>query len=67
MRRKLVWIGEDRFQGWVCSECAWRFNPVGPPVGESLDEMMRNFELQRDQEFASHVCAEHPKAKGAKS
>jgi hypothetical protein len=23
--------------------------------------MMRNFELQRDKEFASHVCADHPK------
>jgi hypothetical protein len=23
--------------------------------------MMGNFELQRDQEFASHVCAEHPR------
>jgi hypothetical protein len=22
--------------------------------------MMRNFELQRDKEFASHVCAHHP-------
>jgi hypothetical protein len=21
---------------------------------------MRNFELQRDKEFASHVCAHHP-------
>jgi hypothetical protein len=21
---------------------------------------MRNFELQRDNEFASHICAEHP-------
>jgi hypothetical protein len=29
-------------------------------AGESLDEMMRNFELQRDKEFASHVCGDHP-------
>ena len=63
MRRKLVWIGEDLFLGSVCSECAWRFNSAVPLIGKSLDEMMRNFELQRDKEFASHVCAEHPKAK----
>jgi hypothetical protein len=23
--------------------------------------MVRNFELQRDNEFALHVCADHPK------
>jgi hypothetical protein len=23
--------------------------------------MMRNFESQRDKEFASHVCADHPR------
>jgi hypothetical protein len=28
--------------------------------------MMRNFELQRDREFSSHVCAEHPKSTPAK-
>ena len=27
----------------------------------SLDEVMNNFELQRDKEFASHVCADHTK------
>jgi hypothetical protein len=33
-------------------------------TGASFDEMMRNFELQRDKEFASHICADH--FKGAK-
>jgi hypothetical protein len=28
--------------------------------------MMRNFELQRDKEFSSHVCAEQPKSTPAK-
>jgi len=28
--------------------------------------MVRNFELQRDKEFASHVCADHPGTTGAK-
>jgi hypothetical protein len=39
------------------------FKPSAPPHGTTLDEMKQNFERQRDQEFASHVCAEHPPAK----
>ena len=61
--RKLVWIEHDRFRGWGCSECAWVFNPSGALTGKSLDEAKRNFELQRDKEFTSHVCADHPRAK----
>jgi hypothetical protein len=61
--RKLVWIEEDRYRGWSCSECARVFNPSGPPTGKSYCEMMRKFEAQRDKEFASHLCADHPRAK----
>ncbi len=64
MRRKLVWIEQQRFRGFGCSECGWRFQPSGPPDGGTFDEMMRNFELQRDREFTSHVCADHPKRHG---
>ena len=63
MRRKLVWIEQERFRGWGCSECAWVFNPSGIPTGKSLDEMKQNYEEQRDRDFAAHVCAEHPRAK----
>ena len=66
MKRKLVWIEEQRFQGWGCSECAWVFNPSGAPTGKSLDEMKENYERQRDRDFASHHCAEHPRAKNTK-
>ncbi len=59
-RRRLVWVKKQNFQGWACSECAWAFNPVGPLVGESIVEMMEHYEKQRDREFTSHVCAEHP-------
>ncbi|MFZ0938339.1 MAG: hypothetical protein WAN63_02850, partial [Candidatus Sulfotelmatobacter sp.] len=59
MSRKLVWIELKRFRGFGCSECGWQFKPSGAPEGESFDEMMRNFELQRDKEFKSHVCADH--------
>jgi hypothetical protein len=58
--RKLIWMEENRFQGWGCSECLWVFNPSGSP-GNSFAEMVRNVELQRDKEFTSHVCAEHPR------
>jgi hypothetical protein len=61
MRRKLVWVERQNFQGWACNECAWVFNALGPLVGQSIDEMKMNYEKQRDKEFASHVCAEHPR------
>jgi hypothetical protein len=62
MRRKLVWVERQNFQGWACTECAWVFNGLGPLVGQSIDEMKMNYEKQRDKEFASHVCVEHPRA-----
>jgi len=63
MRRELIWIEQQRFAGWGCSECAWVFNPSGIPTGNSLDEMKRNYEQRRDKDFAAHVCAEHHTAK----
>jgi len=62
MRRKLVWVERQDFQGWACTECAWAFNPLGPVVGTSIDEMKALYEQQRDKEFAVHVCAAHPRA-----
>ena len=61
MSRTLVWVDNEGFRGFGCSECGWRFLPSGSPASRSFDELMRNFELQRDKEFTSHVCAEHPK------
>jgi rubredoxin len=60
MPRELVWIDQPRFRGWGCSQCEWIFNPMDPPIGKTLDAMMRNFESRRDKEFASHVCARRP-------
>jgi hypothetical protein len=62
MRRKLLWIEEQHFWGWSCSECAWLFRPLGPLVGESIDDMKVHYEKQRDKEFASHICAEYRRA-----
>ena len=61
VRRKLIWAESRTFQGWACSECAWAYKPLGPLVGESIDEMKVHYERERDKEFASHVCAEHPR------
>jgi hypothetical protein len=55
--RKLLWVAKESFEGWGCSECAWLFKPSGKPVGESLDEMKQNFQMQLSEEFASHACA----------
>jgi hypothetical protein len=65
MIRKLVWIEQQRFRGFGCSDCGWQFTQSGPLPGTSFDDMMRNFELQRDKEFTLHVCAEHPRAKSS--
>jgi hypothetical protein len=62
--RKMIWVKSVNREGWACSECAWAFNPSGPPSGANLDEMKQNFESQREKEFASHVCAQHPRTKG---
>jgi hypothetical protein len=64
--RKLVWVETQSVEGWGCSECAWVFNPAGPAIGKSLDEMKRNFQMQLSEEFASHACAKRPLVKGAK-
>ena len=60
-RRMLVWVERQNFQGWACTECAWQFNPLGPLVGQTIEEMKMHYEQQRDKEFTSHVCAEHPR------
>jgi hypothetical protein len=65
--RRLVWLERQSFLGWGCSECDWAFNPSGPPMGESLSEMKRNFEMRLCDEFASHACAKHHRTKGPKS
>jgi rubredoxin len=61
--RTLNWFNSADTEAWVCSECAWVFKPLGPPVGKTLEEMKENFERQREKEFAAHVCAEHQKTK----
>jgi hypothetical protein len=61
MPREMTTIKREDFLSWGCSECGWLFEPKGPPVGENIEAMMDNFRSRRDREFASHVCAEHPR------
>jgi hypothetical protein len=61
MPRKLMWIATETFNGFGCSECGWRFKPLGPLVGSSIGEMKQKFEAQRDEEFKAHVCAKYSK------
>jgi hypothetical protein len=62
MPRTLTWISETRFHGPACSRCAWLFRPTGPPTGSSLTEMKENYMRSCNEEFAAHVCAEHPRS-----
>jgi rubredoxin len=57
----MVWVERERFHGWACSVCGWVFRGSGPLVGKSIDEMKERYEAERDKEFRSHVCAEHPR------
>jgi hypothetical protein len=59
--RKLVWVEIERFHGWACSSCEWEFKSSGPLIGNTLEEMKRNYERRRDEEFNAHVCAEQKK------
>ena len=54
----MVWIDVQNFKGFGCSACNWRFHASGALVGKSLDEMRRDYEVQREKEFAAHVCSE---------
>ena len=56
MPRQLVWIENPHFQGYGCSGCNWVFKTSGELVGETLEEMKRKYEAQRDKEFVAHVC-----------
>ena len=55
-----MWVETAQTEAWTCAACAWAFLPSGPPQGDTLEEMIQNYERQRDIEFISHACAQHP-------
>jgi hypothetical protein len=66
LMRQMMWIKTAGREGWGCSQCAWTIRPPDPLRGSSLDEMKQNYLNQREREFASHICAAHPRAKSAR-
>jgi rubredoxin len=60
---EMVWVERARFMGWACSECGWEFDPSHIPPGNTIAEIKQQYERERDEKFASHVCAAHPKGK----
>jgi len=56
MPRQLVWIENQHFQGYGCSQCNWVFRPSDELVANTLEEMKRKYEAQRDKEFVANVC-----------
>jgi hypothetical protein len=61
MPRKLVWIETQSFVGFGCSDCQWLCKTTGALIGNSLDQMKKSYEAERDKEFAAHACANFPK------
>jgi hypothetical protein len=66
MARELIWVATANFRGYGCSECGWVFTASGPLVGDTIEEMKLRYESQRDNEFSSHICAQHPRKIGPK-
>jgi hypothetical protein len=62
MARGLAWIKTQNFQGYGCSECDWEYKPSGAIAGDSLQEMKRKYEAERDKEFPAHVCLKRSKS-----
>ena len=56
--RQMIWVKSEYRQGWACSECDWAFDDHGPPEGDTIDEMARNYERKRDKAFKEHVCSQ---------
>jgi hypothetical protein len=61
MTRGLAWIKSQTFQGYGCSECDWKYKPSGLLDDDTIDEMKRKYEAERDKQFAAHVCVKHPR------
>jgi hypothetical protein len=57
----------QKFAGFGCSECQWVFKSTGALVGVALDQMKKEFEAERDKQFAAHACAQYSKSTEQKS
>ncbi len=66
MGREMIWV-EHGLGCWRCSECAWVFDLSRARSAKSFEEMMGNFQVERDKEFTGHICANFPRVKSAGS
>jgi hypothetical protein len=55
-RDESYWVATASFRGFGCSECGWVFTVSGPLVGDTIEEMKRAFERERDEAFKACVC-----------
>ena len=65
--RMPMWISETNSRAPGCSRCAWMFQASGLPTGITFEEIKENFVQRCEEEFARHVCAEHPRDTGDKA
>jgi hypothetical protein len=64
MPRKLTWNEGFGLAGWGYADSAWLVQAPSAPAGKSSEETLRMIdELQKNREFASHVCIHSRKNK----
>ena len=59
-------IGGSYIVGYGCSECAWTFSADRLRKGNTLWEIVENFEKDEAEAFREHDCAKYP-PKGSRS
>jgi hypothetical protein len=53
MDRRMIWIEDDEFTGWCCSDCNWGI--IAPRLGSTVAALAFNRVAQ--EEFIKHDCA----------
>src|SRR6266851_3143843 len=56
MARLLIWVSDQRMQGWACSQCGWTF-----PIPSLLTdpEAKSAYDRLASSRFQEHRCTEH--------
>ena len=65
IRKTVSSRGEDYEQviAYGCSECGWLYDVHRPLHGVTLQEIMDNFNADKEDEFGRHDCGKYPKVK----
>jgi hypothetical protein len=53
MERRMIWIEDDEFTGWCCSDCQWGI--IVPHLDSTVAALAFNRVAQ--EEFEKHDCA----------